>query len=219
MGKLILVRHGHTPLNGHGDDERLRAWMDVPLDSEGLLEATETSRRLAGYSVSAIYSSDLKRARQTAEKIHDSTDAAVFTTDELRPWNLGIFAGQFLREIIPFLTLLNENPNLPAPNGESFQQFYHRFSHCLTNLMKVADEATGNVVAVTHVRNLLAARNILGHGDIQRVPTQGGPSTGSLTIVETVGNSIRLYSDESTAPTETRADLPGTVIENVLWAS
>ena len=43
MGKLILVRHGHTSLNSPGDDERLRAWLDVPLDEKGLREAAETA--------------------------------------------------------------------------------------------------------------------------------------------------------------------------------
>jgi hypothetical protein len=36
MGKLILVRHGHNGLNQPGPDEGLRAWLDVPLDQQGL---------------------------------------------------------------------------------------------------------------------------------------------------------------------------------------
>jgi broad specificity phosphatase PhoE len=36
MGKLILVRHGHTPLNAAGKEERLRGWLDIPLDEQGL---------------------------------------------------------------------------------------------------------------------------------------------------------------------------------------
>jgi 2,3-bisphosphoglycerate-dependent phosphoglycerate mutase len=67
MGKLILVRHGHTALNVPGKDERLRGWLDLPLDNQGLQEAADLAKRLADYPVEVIYSSDLRRARQTAE--------------------------------------------------------------------------------------------------------------------------------------------------------
>jgi 2,3-bisphosphoglycerate-dependent phosphoglycerate mutase len=94
MGKLILVRHGHTCLNVPGRDERLRGWLDLPLDDQGLKEAAETGERLANYPVEAIYSSDLRRARQTAEVLRRRTHAPrVTTTKELRPWNLGVFCG------------------------------------------------------------------------------------------------------------------------------
>ena len=81
MGKLILVRHGHTPLNGAGGDERLRGWLDIPLDEQGLQEAVETAQRIAHYPVTAIYSSDLRRARQTSQILSKISKAAVTTTD------------------------------------------------------------------------------------------------------------------------------------------
>ncbi|HTZ84151.1 MAG TPA: histidine phosphatase family protein [Candidatus Acidoferrales bacterium] len=198
MGKLILVRHGHTPLNGHGQDERLRAWLDIPLDQQGLQEAADTAKRLRGYSVRAIFSSDLKRARKTAEIIRQATnaDTEVVTTDELRPWNLGVFGGQLLREIIPFLNLLNEHPEMPAPNGESFHQFYDRYSRRLHAILKTTEETDGYVVAVTHVRNLLAAKTILTDGNRDRVPVQGGPSTGTLTFVENLSGTWKMCKDE-----------------------
>ncbi len=196
MGKLILIRHGHTPLNSHGKEERLRSWLDVPLDEQGLQEALETSQKLAHLPVTAIYSSDLKRARHTAEMIRKTTLAAVTTTDELRPWNLGIFGGQLLREIIPFLNLLNDRPDLPAPNGESFHQFYARYSQRLYEMLALAEQSSGYVVAVTHVRNLLAAKCIIEHGDRDRVPVQGGPSTGTMTVIEKIDGKWHIHTDE-----------------------
>ena len=76
MGKLILVRHGHTPLNGHGKDERLRAWLDIPLDDQGMREGEEIAEKLSHLDVTGIYSSDLRRARQTAEMIRQSTKSS-----------------------------------------------------------------------------------------------------------------------------------------------
>jgi broad specificity phosphatase PhoE len=197
VGKLILVRHGHTPLNSHGKEERLRAWLDIPLDQQGLQEADETASKIADYPVTAIYSSDLKRARQTAEAIRRSTKASVVTTGELRPWNLGAFGGQLLREIIPFLELLNQRPDLPAPGGESFHQFYARYSQRLMEMLRLAEQSSGYVVAVTHVRNLLAAKTIIEHGDRDRVPVQGGPSTGTLTVVEKVEGAWRMRAADA----------------------
>ena len=104
MGKLILVRHGHTCLNVPGRDERLRGWLDIPLDDQGLQEAADTAERLADHPVEAIYSSDLRRARQTAEVLRRRTGAPrVATSKDLRPWNLGVFCGQRVYDILPFL--------------------------------------------------------------------------------------------------------------------
>lgn len=184
MGKLLLVRHGHTRLNSHGKDERLRGWIDVPLDEQGLREAYETARLAIGYRVDAIYCSDLRRARQTAEVLRKQTKAPVIATKELRPWDLGAFAGQRVREIIPFLNLLNNRPALGAPGGESFHQFYDRYSSRLKALLELTDRSSNCIMAVTHVRNLLACPTILNDGDRDRVPVRGGPTTGTLVVIE-----------------------------------
>jgi 2,3-bisphosphoglycerate-dependent phosphoglycerate mutase len=185
MGKLILVRHGHTCLNVPGRDERLRGWLDIPLDDQGLQEAAETAERLADYPVETIYSSDLRRARQTAEVLRRRTGAPrVATSTDLRPWNLGVFCGQRVYDILPFLNLLNLHPDMVAPSGESFYQFYGRYSQRLNELMNLAQRSSGSVVAVTHVRNVLATQTIIEHGDRDRVPVKGGPATGTLIVVE-----------------------------------
>jgi broad specificity phosphatase PhoE len=107
-------------------------------------------------------------------------------TSELRPWNLGAFGGQRVKDILPFLNLLNQRPDLPAPSGESFYQFYGRYSHRLTELLSLADSSNGYVLAVTHVRNLLAATTIIEGGDKNKVPVKGGPSTGTISMVEKI---------------------------------
>jgi broad specificity phosphatase PhoE len=201
MGKLILVRHGHTCLNVPGRDERLRGWLDIPLDDQGLKEAAETADRLADHPVEAIYSSDLRRARQTAEVLRRRTNASrVINSKELRPWNLGVFCGQRVFDILPFLNLLNQHPDLAAPSGESFYQFYGRYSHRLTELMNLANESSGCIVAVTHVRNVLATQTIIEHGDRDRVPVRGGPPTGTLTVVEKHDGIWRINANDSHQP-------------------
>jgi broad specificity phosphatase PhoE len=197
MGKLILVRHGHTSLNVPGRDERLRGWLDLPLDDQGMKEASETAERLTDYPVEAIYSSDLRRARQTAEVLRRRTHThRITTTKELRPWNLGVFCGQRVMDILPFLNLLNQHPDLIAPSGESFYQFYGRYSRRLTDLMRLASESQGCIVAVTHVRNVLASQTIIEHGDRDRVPVRGGPPTGTLIVVEKQDGVWQMRADD-----------------------
>src|ERR1700690_1453737 len=196
MGKLILVRHGHTPLNRPGDDERLRSWLNVPLDDKGMEEVAKSADKLSRYAIDVIYCSDLRRARQTAEVVRRRIKAPVVATNELRPWNLGAFGGQRVKDILPFLTLLNQRPDLAAPSGESFYQFYGRYSHRLTQLLALADSSNESVLAVTHVRNLLAATIIIEGGDKNKVPVKGGPSTGTINIVEKIDGRWRILQED-----------------------
>ena len=196
MGKLILIRHGHTSLNIPGQEERLRGWLDIPLSNQGLQEAEETARIVATFSVKTIYSSDLTRAMQTAEIIGRAVKVPIIPTPELRPWNLGVFAGQLIHQLIPFLHLLNEQPDAVAPSGESWNQFYARFSKRLLTLMKLAHASKENIAAVAHVRNFLTAPAIVLGGDKSKVPVKGGPKTGSVYVIEKKGRNWQIKTDK-----------------------
>jgi 2,3-bisphosphoglycerate-dependent phosphoglycerate mutase len=197
MGKLILVRHGKTVLNSLDSEERLRGWMDVALDEQGLQEAEETAQRLAQYPVAHIFSSDLYRAQQTAEAVVRTTLAPIVHTPGLRPWNLGILAGQRVKDILPILQRLELDPALPAPGGESFLDFCDRYSRKLEELLDIAARTKDCIVAVTHVRNLLAAPTLLRGGDRAHIPVSGGPKTGSLVWVEKKGKEWNLRVAEA----------------------
>jgi broad specificity phosphatase PhoE len=185
VGRLLIIRHGHTGLNMPGRDERLRGWLDVPLDAEGLEEAAKTAEEVSATCVvSAIYSSDLRRARQTAEVLRRKTKAPVTASRDLRPWNLGVLCGQRVREILPFLNLLNQHLDLAAPGGESYYQFYGRYAHRLNQLLSLAEASSNDIAVVTHVRNLLAASSVITGSDIAKVPVKGGPHTGAIVVVK-----------------------------------
>jgi broad specificity phosphatase PhoE len=196
MGKLILIRHGHTSLNIPGQQERLRGWLDVPLSEQGLREAEETARIVANFGIKTIFSSDLTRALQTSEIISRVVYAPITPTPELRPWNLGVFAGQLVHQLIPFLHLLNRVPNTVAPGGESWNQFYDRYSNRLLSLMETAHKSKRNIAAVAHVRNFLTAPTIVLNGDKTKVPVKGGPKTGSVYIIEKIGRQWQIKTDK-----------------------
>jgi 2,3-bisphosphoglycerate-dependent phosphoglycerate mutase len=202
MGKLILVRHGKTVLNSLDSAERLRGWLDVPLDEQGLREAEETAQRLSQHPVAHIYSSDLYRAQQTANAVVKATLAPIVHTSDLRPWNVGSLAGQRVQDILPILRQLELDPSQSAPEGESFLQFCDRYLRKLEELLDIAHHTEGCIVAVTHVRNLLAAPTLLHGGNKSLIPVKGGPKTGSLVWVEKNGEGWNLRVDEASEPVE-----------------
>ncbi|MBM7616851.1 putative phosphoglycerate mutase [Weissella uvarum] len=63
---LYLVRHGQTYLNKYG---RMQGWSDAPLTESGISDAQAAGQRLANVDFQGAYSSDLSRARMTAEFI------------------------------------------------------------------------------------------------------------------------------------------------------
>jgi probable phosphoglycerate mutase len=63
---LWLVRHGQTDWNLEG---RYQGQADTPLNSTGIEEAERAARQLADRPFQMVYSSDLQRAKHTAEMI------------------------------------------------------------------------------------------------------------------------------------------------------
>ena len=62
--RLIAVRHGETAWNV---DTRIQGHIDIGLNAKGLWQAAQAGRVLADEPIAAVYSSDLSRARETAE--------------------------------------------------------------------------------------------------------------------------------------------------------
>lgn len=208
MGKLLLIRHGHTSLNLPGENERLRGWLDVPLDDQGMREAEEIAARLVKYNIDTIFSSDLTRAIQTSVALSRVTGAPLIPTQELRPWNLGAFGGQLILEIVPFLTLLNQQPATAAPGGESWNDFYSRYQRRLLSLLELAADTGRTIAAVTHVRNFLTAPTVIEGGDPTKVPVKGGPATGSFYVLERQDGQWRITAPDATSTEPPKLRLP-----------
>ena len=88
--ELLLVRHGETLWNQQG---RMQGQHDSPLTTVGLQQAKQLAQRLKDASFTALYSSDLGRAHQTARCIADETGHEIVADRGLRERNFGIFEG------------------------------------------------------------------------------------------------------------------------------
>ena len=95
--QLIVVRHGETEWNIAGIRQ---GHLDSRLTARGMAQAKALAQRLARERFTALYSSDLGRAVQTAMSVADLTGHEVVTDARLRERHLGIFQGLNADEIL-----------------------------------------------------------------------------------------------------------------------
>lgn len=86
--RLCLIRHGETAWNA---ERRIQGQLDPPLNSLGIAQARAVANALRGEAFAAIYSSDLQRARHTAELIGHVLHLPVQLQPELRERHYGRF--------------------------------------------------------------------------------------------------------------------------------
>lgn len=126
---------------------------DSPLTPLGLDQARQLGRRLRDVEFTALYSSDLGRAHQTARCIADHTGHEIVADERLRERSFGIFEGLTraeIRERFPEENARFEtrDPDYAMPGGESNAQFRDR---ALKGLTAIAERHEGEtVVVVTH---------------------------------------------------------------------
>ncbi|MBN1415916.1 MAG: histidine phosphatase family protein [Bacteroidales bacterium] len=126
---VYLVRHGETHWNL---EQRLQGQLDSPLTEEGIRQATAMAGKLSGIRFDAIYSSDLERARHTAQIITSRFDRITIRYDNrIRERHFGSFQGLTWKEIAEKFPdeaarELSRDPMNKAPGGESKHQLLAR---------------------------------------------------------------------------------------------
>lgn len=194
---LIMARHGETVRNTH--PERVRGWDDVALNATGLKQAEALGKKLSLYRVAVIYCSDLKRARQTAEKILAANKTQpkpkVVYTKALRPWHLGDYQGQIYKDVQPLVEHHQlVTPHKKVPGGESFHAFMARYMGFMKRKLAEARRTGGLVLFVAHTRNMRAFKSWAREGlkgslvNLEHMVSQKDAPTGGATVVETVGS-------------------------------
>ena len=144
---LLVIRHGQSEADVLGVIEG-RA--DFPLTELGFRQAETMANWLKEhYSISKIYSSPLKRAKQTAEYISKTYDIEVQYENDLMEWNNGLIAG---------LTPIEANEKYPEPKKHPHTRIYNQESQIdfrsriETALSKIINENDSDetIVIVSH---------------------------------------------------------------------
>lgn len=154
---VYLCRHGSTEFNQGGvGHDKVRGWLDVPLDEKGWRDAAVLANVLSSKPLVAIFTSDLTRATDTAEEINEEHPQAELLRDtRLRSWNLGDIQGQRVSgEVIDLIKHYVGDPHDRPPDGETFDGFMKRFIDAANAILNYAKDAPGAVVMVSHARNV-----------------------------------------------------------------
>jgi len=188
LTKAIFVRHGETTWN---HVKRYQGHSDIPLNETGMQQAEMVARRLASEPITAVYSSDLLRAVQTAEIIAGVHALQPMVLPELREVKFGLWEGLTYEKIMagwPELlsTAYSQPEQASIPGGESFPEVQKR---AVKGLLKcIADHQEETIAVVSHGGTLrvllcdalgLATRNMWSLRQDSAV----------ITIVEYVGAS------------------------------
>lgn len=149
--KIFLLRHARPELP-HGG-RLYYGHTDYPLSEDGAKRALRLREELRGLDFAQIYSSDLTRARQTAELIAPEKKEKIIVTRELREIFLGDWEAKSFDEVRSAWSELYEKrgaafDKVPPPGGESFRDLQKR---ALAAFAKILDESpSGNILIVAH---------------------------------------------------------------------
>ena len=158
---LYIVRHGATDFNSqvYGED-RVRGWIDVPLNAEGKKEAEEIGKFLKDKDISHIFASNLGRTKLTSEIIAKEIGLPkdkITPVIDLRPWNLGMYQGQVSGKIGKELDFYASHYNKVPKGGECFQDYLDRYIPFLREKMDEVKSQGKPIALITHYRNVKVA--------------------------------------------------------------
>ncbi|MGE0623085.1 MAG: histidine phosphatase family protein [Pseudomonadales bacterium] len=169
MASLLLLRHGRIRANRQG---RWHGSTDSEPDWRGRREIRRTARHVAAEhpDLAAIYSSPLRRCRQTAESVGRRLGLTPQLHDDLREYDLGEWEDMRFADLAlthDFFERIASDPDFAPPGGESLRAVAIRTAQALTEI-EAAHTGGGRVLVVGHGAALGAALGQLLGGDPAR---------------------------------------------------
>jgi probable phosphoglycerate mutase len=151
MRKIYLIQHGQSE---HHINNMTGGWTDTPLTELGRKQAELVGLKLKRFVAGdeyRLYSSDLLRAKQTAQIIGAHLDLDIVEEKDLREMNTGVAAGK-----TKDWAKANRNPRIgdgfdldyqEFQNGETWRQFFNRVCDCMDRIYRSEQK---NLIMVTH---------------------------------------------------------------------
>ncbi len=148
--RVIIWRHGRTEWNLAG---RVQGQTDVPLDDVGREQARTAAARLASLRPSRIVTSDLSRARETAEELGRRTGVEVEIDTRFRERSFGVREGLTMAEAFEqfpdHMARWLAGDEAGIPGSESSSAAGERFAAALTEHLETL-VPDGTLVVVSH---------------------------------------------------------------------
>lgn len=194
---IYIVRHGETDWNAK---RLLQGHTDIPLNKTGEFQARDLIKNLRGIKFAMIFSSDLLRAKRTAEIIALEKKIAVRTTKALRERKFGKFEGkswenkEFQALFAKYLKLSLEQRfrTRPYPDSESDEELLAIF---IPFIREVSVAYLGkNVLVVTHGGMMRAFLNRLDFAKGKQL--QPG-LIGNTAYIKIISDGVDFYIKET----------------------
>jgi probable phosphoglycerate mutase len=137
--RVLLIRHGQSQGNA---ERRFGGHTPTPLSQLGHAQAEATARALATEGITAIYSSDLLRAVQTAEPLARATGLSIERTSAFRERSVGLMEGLTFEDAAEahpeeYAALLRRDFDYVLAGGESYRQLLDRAASHLDRAIEV----------------------------------------------------------------------------------
>jgi broad specificity phosphatase PhoE len=145
---ILLARHGETDWNLEG---RWQGWADPPLNETGRSQARALAEQLRELAFDAVYSSDLRRAFETAEIVVAPHRLTVVADGGLREIDVGSWSGLTRDE------LEERFPNGERPDGETRDAHAARVLAAVERIARA--HAGERILLVTHGGTMRALRS------------------------------------------------------------
>ena len=148
--RVYLIRHGELEGAAAG---KLIGRTDTPLSKRGLEQSHQLAEGLSAAGLTSVYSSDLQRARITAQMIAERSNLKVQPNSAWREIDMGQWEGRTMSSLhdeAPELIaqLFNDPASFEYPGGESFACFTARVLKAVDQLLMT--HKSGEVVLVAH---------------------------------------------------------------------
>jgi probable phosphoglycerate mutase len=145
--RILALRHGETAWNR---DTRIQGQLDIGLNDRGRAQAAALAEALRDESITAIYSSDLSRARETAEAVAAVSGAPLTLDNALRERAFGVFEGHTWAEIEAnwpedSQRWRKRDLNFAPGGGESLPVLFDR---CVAAVERLAAVHPGETIAI-----------------------------------------------------------------------
>jgi broad specificity phosphatase PhoE len=161
--ELVYETHSTTIDNETGI---ATGWLEGRLSEVGLAQAKALGERRRDDGLSAVFTSDLGRAIETAEVAFAGADIPVHQDWRLRECNYGELNGSPVAEID---ALKPSRIDEPFPGGESYRQVVERTQSLLNDLFPVHDGS--RVLLIAHSANRWALQHLLLGAPLEDIVT------------------------------------------------
>ena len=161
--QVLLIRHGQSEGNAEG---RFGGHTATPLSPRGRQQAEATAKMLVSDSITAIYSSDLPRAVDTAAPLAELAGLTINATEAFRERSVGVMEGLTFEDAAEqhpeqYAALLRRDFEHVLKGGESYRQLLDRAWRKLDEC--ISENKGGKIAVFSHTGTIcILALHLMG---------------------------------------------------------